>query len=92
MVLFHDVIEVLHLPHDDWRFASAIDLIHGRLVGAALVHGYVLGNIVGLHGFFKEPQGCGLIALGRQQKVNRLAGLVHDAVGYKYFPAPLTLM
>ena len=41
MVLFQDIVEALYLPHDDWRIASAIDFIHGRLVGAALVYGAV---------------------------------------------------
>ena len=65
---------------DDGRFASTLNLIHDRLVSTALVHLDLFGDSAGLHGFFKEPQGCGLAALGRQQKVNRLAGLVHRAV------------
>ena len=80
MVLFHDVIEVLHLPHDDWRGACAIDLIHGRPVGAALVHRDLLENTVGPHGFVKEAQGCGLVALSRQQEVDRFAFLVYRKV------------
>ena len=80
MVLLHDVIEVLHLPHDDWRGACAIDLIHGRLVSAALVHHYLLGNTAGLHGFVKKAQCCGFVALGRQQEVDRFAFLVYRTV------------
>ena len=38
MVLFNQIVEILHLPYADLRFASGIDLIHGRCVGAALVH------------------------------------------------------
>ena len=44
MVLLEDVVQVFELPHDDWRFASAIDLLHGRLVGPALVHRDLFGN------------------------------------------------
>ena len=80
MVLLHDVVEILHLPHDDRCFTSGIDLIHGRFVGAALVHGDLFGNTAGLHGFFKEPQGCCLVALGGQQEVNRFALFVYSAV------------
>src|SRR5450830_1195675 len=43
--------------------SSALDLINGRLVGAALVHGDLLRSIVGLHRFFQEAHGCGLVAL-----------------------------
>ena len=49
---------------DDQCLASGIDLIHGRLVGVALVHGDLLGNTAGLHGFFKKAQGCSLVAPG----------------------------
>ena len=80
MVLLHDVIEVLHLPHDDWRGACAIDLIHGRPVGAALVHRDLRGNTAGLHGFVKKAQGCGFVTLGRQQEVERFALLVYRTV------------
>jgi hypothetical protein len=41
IVLFEDVVELLHLQHDERCFASGIDLIHGCLVGPALVHGVV---------------------------------------------------
>ena len=57
-----------------------MDLIPGRLVGAALVHRDLLGNAVGLHGFVKKAQGCGLVTPGRQQKVNRLAFFIHSTV------------
>ena len=65
---------------DDRCFAAAIDLIHGRFVGAALVHRDLFGNTAGLHGFFKEAQGCDLVALGGQQEVNGFALLVYRAV------------
>jgi len=60
--------------------ASVIDLIHGRLVGAAVVHGDLLGNTAGLHRFVKKTHGCGLVALGGQQEVKRFAFLVRSAV------------
>lgn len=80
MVLLDDVVEVLHLSNDDWSFASGIDLINGRLVGATLVQGDLLRKIVGLHGFVEEAHGCGLVALGRQQEIDRFALFVHDTV------------
>ena len=80
MVLLHDVVQVFDLPHDDLHFASVIDLVHGRFVGAALVHRDLFGNTVGLHGLVKEAQGCGLVVSGRQQKIDSLSLLVHCAV------------
>ena len=74
------VVEVLHLPHEDRHFPAGIDLIDGRLVFAALVHRDLFGNAVGLHGFLREPQGCGLVTPGGQQKFNRFAFLVHRTV------------
>ena len=44
-------------------------------VGAALVHRDLLGNTAGLHGFVKKAQGCGFVALSRQQKVDRFPSL-----------------
>lgn len=89
MVLFDDVVEMLHLPYADRRFASGIDLILGRCIGAAVVHRDLLGDTAGLHGFVKKAQGCSLIAPGRQQEVDRLAFLVHGAV--ERFPGALDL-
>jgi len=40
--------------------ASVIDLIHGRLVGAAVVHGDLLGNTAGLHRFVKKRMAAAL--------------------------------
>ena len=58
---------------DNRYFTLDVDLIHGCLVGAALVHRHLLGNTTGLHGLVKK-------ALDSQQKVDRLSLLVHRAV------------
>ena len=76
MILLDDVVEVLHLPNNDRSSAAGIDLINRCLVGAALVHGDLLGYIVGLHGFVKKAHGRCLVALGGKKKVDRLAFLV----------------
>ena len=79
-LLLDNVVQVFDLSNDDQCFASGIDLIHGRFVGAALVHCDLFGNTAGPHG---------LVALGGQQEVDRLAGLVHGAV--QVFPDALDL-
>jgi hypothetical protein len=44
-------------------------------VGAALVDGYLLWHVVQTDGAFEKGAGCGMIALGAQQEVNRVAVL-----------------
>ena len=68
------------MPHHDQSFASGINFIHGRFVGAALVHVDLLGNTTGLHGFFKKALDCGFVPLDCQKEVDRPAFLVYCAV------------
>lgn len=53
----------------DWEFAAGIDLIHGRLFGAALVHGDPSNNaalllLVGALGFEGHQVGQDVIGTG----------------------------
>ena len=57
MVLLDEVIQIFDLPHDDGRFASGIDLIHGRLVGATHVDSDLLWHIVQVDGTFQKSPG-----------------------------------
>ena len=66
---------VFDLSNDDRRLASAIDLIPGRLVGAALVHGDLLGNTVSLHGFVKKRRAAALSRLAVRRKTTVLPSL-----------------
>lgn len=56
MVLLRDVVEILHLSHDDLHFTWDIYIIYGSFVGAAVVYGDLLGNTTGFHGLFKKAQ------------------------------------
>ncbi len=60
VLLLNDVIQTVDLPHDDGLVACGIDLIHGRLDGAALVHGDLLGNTADLHDFAKKRMAAAL--------------------------------
>ena len=64
MIALYEVVEVRHLANHDFDFTWCIDRVHDCLVGAALVHQDFLGNLIGLHGFFKESKGCGFARLG----------------------------
>lgn len=59
---------------------AGLEFINRRFVGFVLVYGDLLGYIVGLHGFVKEAHGRGLVTLGSQQEVDRLALLGYRAV------------
>ena len=80
MVLLDDVVEILDLANDDAVFQPVIDVIDGRLVGAALVHRDLFRRAVLTHGHVEKAIGGGLVALGGQQEIDRLACLVHRAV------------
>ena len=69
---------------EDRYFDAGIDLINHRLDGATLAHRDLLWNAVGLHGPGKETHGCGFVAPGRQQEVDRLVFFIHSTV--KIFP------
>jgi hypothetical protein len=46
MVLFDYVVEIVDLAHHNWHVLAGIDRIDRRLVGAALVHGKLVGDVV----------------------------------------------
>ena len=83
------LLRYLTWAFDHRRFTSGVDFIHGRFVGAALVHRDLLGNTAGLHGFVEEPQDCGLFTSGRQKEVDCLSRPVHGAL--EVFPGAFDL-
>jgi hypothetical protein len=76
MILLDHVIEVFDLPNRDRDFAFLVQLHQCCLVGAALVHRYLVGHSVVPDGLLEEAPGGGCITLGSQQEVDRLALLV----------------
>jgi len=60
-----------------------------RLVGTAFIHRHLIRHIVIAHGLFKKMQGRCLVALGRQQKIDRFAFFVSGAI--EIFPDALDL-
>lgn len=80
MVLLDDVVEVFDLTDHDLLFQAIVEIIDRRLVGAALVHCDLLGLTMQAHGLVEKAPGRCLVALGRQQVVDRAAVLVHCAV------------
>jgi len=80
MALLDNVVEVIHLVHEDRHVASGFDRIHGRLVGAALVHRDFVWIAVRSHGLVEEALRRGHVALRSQQEVDGLAMLVDGAL------------
>jgi hypothetical protein len=60
-------------------FLAGIDGINAALL-CRFVHRDPLRNTAGPHGFVKEAQGCGPVALGSQQEVDRFTLIVYRAV------------
>jgi hypothetical protein len=87
MALLDNVVEVFNLVHEDRHVASGVDRIHGRLVGAALVHRNFDWIAVRSHGLVEEALRRGHVALRRQQEVDGLAMLVDGAL--EVFPDAL---
>jgi hypothetical protein len=76
VILLDNVVEIFDLPNRDRYFAFLVQLLHRCLVGAALVHRYLVGHSVVPYGLLEKAPGGGRITLGSQQKVDRLALLV----------------
>ena len=74
MVLLDDVVvQVFVLAHQDVDAGVGLDAFNGGCVGAALVNGDLLWHIVQVDHALQEPPGRSQIALGREQKIHRLA-------------------
>jgi hypothetical protein len=70
MVLLDDVVEIFDLTHHNWRVFAGIDGIDGRLVGAALVRGDLVGSAVLAHGLVEEAFGGGHVPLCGQEEID----------------------
>jgi hypothetical protein len=87
MVLFHQIIEILHLADDDRGPMLGIVAPNGRRTGLTAIDGDLVGNPVAADRFLEKVQGGLLIPLLRQQKVNGLAVSIYGAIEV----APLAL-
>jgi hypothetical protein len=54
VILFHNVVKVFDLSNRDRYFALLVQLIQRCLVGAALVHCYLVGHSVLPYDFLEE--------------------------------------
>src|SRR5215813_15050966 len=80
MVLFHHVVKILGLADFDRGAVLFIVALDGRFIGRTSVDGDRLGHPMAADRLGQEAFRGLLIALLRQQKVNRLAMLIHGAI------------
>ena len=73
MVLFHDVVEVLHLPDADGGAVFLVVAFDRGFVGVTAVDRNGLGYTVATNRLFQKPQGGLCIPVLGEQKVNGLA-------------------
>ena len=72
MVLFHDIVEVFGVADDDRRLVSLVVLPDRCRVRATLIDGELLRELLGTNRLAQKGLRSGLIASGRQQKINGL--------------------
>jgi hypothetical protein len=80
VIMFDKVVEVFHLPNRDRHFALLIQMPQRCLIGAAFVHRYLIRHSAVPDFLLEEAPGGGCIALGSQQKIDRLALLVDGSI------------
>jgi hypothetical protein len=80
VILFNNVVEIFNLPNRDWNFTLLVQLLQSCLIGAALVHRYLVGQCVVPYGLLEEAPGGGCITLGSQQEIDRPTLLVDGPI------------
>ena len=55
MILFHDIIQVFHLPDDDGRAVLLVVTLNGGCIGVAAVDGDGLGEPVAADRLLQKP-------------------------------------
>src|SRR5687767_15982172 len=87
MILFHHVIEILHLANVNGRAMIFVVTLDRRSIGRTAIDRDLLWRAVAANGLGQKPLGSFLITLLGEQKVNGLAVFVYGAVQI----LPLTL-
>jgi hypothetical protein len=87
MVLFYDIIQIVHLPDGDGRAVLFVRAFDGGFIGVTAVHGDRLRDSVPADRLLQKPQRGLCIPMLGEQKVNGLAVLIYLPIPI----APLTL-
>src|SRR5215813_6117804 len=82
MVLFHNIIQIFHLPDGDGRAVLFVIAFDGGFIGVTAVNGDRLRDPVPADRLLQKPQRGLFIPMLGQQKVNGLAVLVTNRVDW----------
>ena len=81
MVLLDDVVEIFDLTNHDRNILAGIDLSDCRFIGSAFIHGDFFRNIAIPQSLAEKALGRCLIALCRQEYVDRYTLIVNRTTG-----------
>lgn len=74
------LLDAVDLTDADGCFACGVDGLEGGQIGTAPIHVDRLRGAVPTNRFLEEAARCRLIAMGAQQEVDGVAGLVHGSI------------
>jgi hypothetical protein len=80
MILFHDIMEILHLTDDDRGAVFRIIAPDGGRLGLAPINRHLLRPPMAADGLDQEAHGGSLVPLLRQEEIEGLTGLVHRPI------------
>ena len=75
VILLDDIVEVFDLTNLHRNFLVFDDLVDGCFIGAALVHGHFLRNLIGTHGLLENRMRAFLSRLAVSRKSTVLPAL-----------------
>src|SRR5262245_53292189 len=80
MILLHNIIEILDLADSDRGAVLLVVALDGRFIGRAAVNGDLLRHAVAADRLGQEAFGRLLVALLREEKVNRLPHFIDSTI------------
>lgn len=87
--LFHNIVEILDLTYEDRRAMLLVVAPDGCRVGFTPIKGHCCRHTMPVNRLGEPTLGGLFVALLRQEKINRLAGLIDRAI--EVVPLPLDL-
>jgi hypothetical protein len=80
MVLFHDIIEILHLANTDCRPVFCVVTANSRSVGLTPINGNLLGHVMPADRLGEKAFGRLLVALLGQEEIDGLAVFIDGTI------------
>src|SRR5207237_9223505 len=80
MKLLHNMVEILHLADGDRGAVRLVIALDGRFIDRAAINADLLRDAVAADRLGQEAFGCLLIALLREETVNRLSHVIVSSI------------